>query len=55
MSTMLYSIPEGPDEEEVSNPLSSASGGGGGSNSALFVERMVILGDAAGSLLCKLY
>jgi len=51
---MLESIPEAPsDGREVGmdNPLTATVSG----SSALFVERMVILGDAAESLLCKLY
>ena len=38
-------------EAEVSNPLTSSVSG----SSTIFIERMVILQDAAESLLCKLY
>ena len=52
MSSLLGTIPEATEREsEVSNPLTSSVSG----SSALFIERMVILQDAAESLLCKLY
>ena len=51
MATLLDSYGKTKPGEEVYNPLNSNVTG----SSAVFVERMVILGDAAESLLCKLY
>lgn len=52
MASLLGTIPEAQEgEAEVSNPLTSSVSG----SSTIFIERMVILQDAAESLLCKLY
>ncbi|QDZ19165.1 hypothetical protein A3770_02p16830 [Chloropicon primus] len=52
MANLLGTVPEASENEaEVSNPLTSSVSG----SSAIFIERMVILQDAAESLLCKLY